>query len=194
MIITNQELNNPYLRPLIKENTMRIFFTFLIIALLTACSKVSSPLPTPSEVQLVPNTQEGIELNMAPTTSTPYDHSLQSLVESAKLDLAQKLNISGSEISVVDARAIVWPDASLGCPQPGMLYKQVPEDGTLIILQVEGINYRYHNGGNRELFLCETIYKDPNPPPKIDIFNLTPSKSESDPTTPDQGIPPGEDQ
>ena len=129
---------------------------------------------------------------MTSTPPMPYNPGLQSLVEDARADLAQRLNISESEINVLDAREVVWPDASLGCPQPGMVYKQFPEDGALIILQADGLNYQYHNGGSRGLFLCETVYKDPNPPPKLDIFNLTPPKT--DPSTPDNSIPPGEDQ
>jgi len=77
------------------------------------------------------------------------------------------------------------------------LFLQVPEDGALIILQVEGINYDYHAGGSRGVFLCELVTKDPNVPPMLDIQNLTPSsedKNISSPTTPDNSIPPGEDQ
>jgi hypothetical protein len=66
---------------------------------------------------------------------------------------------------------------------------QVPEDGLLIRLQAGDQTYEYHSGGFRDPFLCERIYKDPNPLPKIDFFNLTPSSS----TTPDNSIPPGED-
>ncbi len=121
---------------------------------------------------------------------TPTDLGLQGLIEAAKDDLAQRLNILVSQINLVEAKAVLWPDASIGCPQPGMLYKQVPYDGALIILQVETVSYEYHNGGNRGLFLCEKNYKDPTPPPQIDIFNLTPHNSNS--TTPDSSIPPGE--
>jgi hypothetical protein len=63
-----------------------------------------------------------------------------------------------------------------------MAYLQVPEDGALIILQVGGVVYEYHNGGSRGLFLCEKVHKDPNPPPQLDINNLTPS-------TPDKNTP-----
>jgi hypothetical protein len=73
-----------------------------------------------------------------------------------------------------------------------MAYLQIPEDGALIILQARETSYEYHNGGNRGLFLCEKSYKDPSPPPQIDLFNLTPSKSDPPPTTPDNSIPPGE--
>lgn len=131
------------------------------------------------------------------TQSSPSS-GLEFLIEKAKEELTQRLSIATSEISLVEAREVTWPDSSLGCPQPGMKYKQVPEDGALIILQVEGKLYEYHTGGSRELFLCEKTYKDPSPPPKIDIFNLTPSKpdteSSTDPPLPDNDIPPGEDQ
>jgi hypothetical protein len=146
----------------------------------------SAPLAAPSQ---------GDVIEMTPTT--PVEAGLQNLIERAKEDLAQRLKIVLTQISLIDAKAVVWPDASLGCPQPGMKYKQVPEDGALIVLQVNGINYEYHNGGNRGLFLCQKSTKDPNPPPKIDLQNLTPSRVDpSNPgaPTPDNNIPPGENQ
>jgi hypothetical protein len=131
---------------------------------------------------------------MPPTLADP---SLHNLIEKAKKDLAERLKIVLSQIDLIEAKAVVWPDASLGCPQPGMLYKQVPEDGALIVLQASGINYEYHQGGSRELFLCQKTTKDPNPPPKIDLQNLTPSRvdpSTPGAPTPDSNIPPGENQ
>ena len=127
---------------------------------------------------------------MTPPSPTTADAGLQNLIDKAVVDLANRLSIPATEITLLDATSMVWPDASLGCPQPGMAYAQVPEDGLLIRLQVGDQIYPYHSGGLRDPFLCETILKDPNPLPKIDFFNLTPSSS----TTPDNGIPPGEDQ
>ena len=78
-----------------------------------------------------------------------------------------------------------------------MKYKQVPEDGALIILQAQGTEYEYHNGGSRGLFLCEKELPIPEKPPQIDLSDLTPRLLDNNtppPTTPDRGIPPGEDQ
>ena len=122
---------------------------------------------------------------------------MESLIEKAKEDLAQHLTVEISDISLVEAREVVWPDSSLGCPQPGMKYKQVPEDGALIVLQVQETVYEYHNGGSRGLFLCEKAFADPEKFPQIDITSLTPQildKNAPPASTPDQGIPPGEDQ
>jgi hypothetical protein len=129
---------------------------------------------------------QGDPTQMSPPTPPPASSGLENLIEDAKNDLAKRLLIPVDQISLIEANEVVWPDASLGCPQPGMAYIQVPEDGAQIILQAGGINYAYHTGGSRGLFLCETVFKEPNPPPKIDITKHVPPPIDSP--------PPGEDQ
>jgi len=132
----------------------------------------------------------------AENPSPVLDETLKSLINQAKDDLSERLGVDVSAINLVSAKAVSWPDASLGCPQPGMAYIQVPEDGAQIILQVEEILYAYHSGGSRGLFLCEKGAKGPYVPPQLDILNLTPSvldKNNPTPATPDNGIPPNED-
>jgi len=85
----------------------------------------------------------------------------------AKEDLAERLNVSVDDIGLVEFALVTWGDPSLGCPQPGMKYKQVPVDGYLIRLAYEGQVYNYHGSGSRGPFLCETSGVDLNifPPP-----------------------------
>jgi hypothetical protein len=83
------------------------------------------------------------------------DEGLRGLVDVATADLAGRLGIVAEEITPVSAVAVVWPDAALGCRRPGMRYKQVPVDGTLIELRADGRLYRYHSGGAGRPFLCE---------------------------------------
>lgn len=178
---------------------MRILWISVIFLLALAFSGcVPSPAgDLPPSDPLDPPSQENNGDSMEMTPTTPADSGLQNLIERAKEDLAKRLNIVLTQISLIDAQAVVWPDASLGCPQPGMQYKQVPEDGALIVLQVDGITYEYHNGGSRGLFLCQKLNEKPSPPPKIDFFNLTPSspgETNSGAPTPDNSIPPGENQ
>ena len=93
------------------------------------------------------------------TTSSPsssdYDPALQSLIDMAIADLVARLNVAPSEISVVSAEAVVWPDGALGCPQPGMVYTQVQVEGARIVLSHGGAAYPYHAGGSKSPFLCE---------------------------------------
>ena len=85
----------------------------------------------------------------------PLDPVLEKLVTQAKDDLAKRLNINADQITLVQAQTVTWPDGSLGCPQPGMMYIQVQVDGLLIQLRAKGEIYEYHSGGNRAPFLCK---------------------------------------
>ena len=79
-----------------------------------------------------------------------------SLVDQAIADLAERLNIEAASITAVSTNSVVWPDTSVGCPQPGMVYTQVTVDGALIVLSAGGMTYRYHSGGSRSPFLCSS--------------------------------------
>ncbi|HSD83513.1 MAG TPA: hypothetical protein VLG46_06630, partial [Anaerolineae bacterium] len=106
-----------------------------------------TPLPLqPSEV-LTP------EINL--TTTLPVESGLQPLVDKAIADLAQRLSIDRKTIVVVNAQSVVWPDRSMGCPQPGMLYPQVLAEGFRIELHAGNRAYAYHGGQGRDPFLCE---------------------------------------
>jgi hypothetical protein len=99
--------------------------------------------------------KETFELETSPEPLTNVAPNLEPLIALAIVDLAERLDIAPAEITLVSAEAVVWPDASLGCPQPDMLYQQVQEDGTLIVLRVADRDYAYHSGSGREPFLCE---------------------------------------
>jgi hypothetical protein len=80
------------------------------------------------------------------------------LVTDAVADLAGQLDLSPDDVTVVAAREVTWPDGSLGCPEPGMMYTQALVDGTLVVLEADGQRYEYHGG--TPLVLCE----NPKPP------------------------------
>jgi hypothetical protein len=48
----------------------------------------------------------------------------------------------------------VWPDASLGCPLPGMTYAQVLTPGHRVILATGGRTYEYHTDNHDRIILC----------------------------------------
>jgi hypothetical protein len=84
----------------------------------------------------------------------------KGLVAQARADLARRLAIEPAAIGLLELKEVVWPDRSLGCPRPGMVYPQVPQDGLLIVLRAAGRNYDYHGGAGREPFLCSNA-KEP---------------------------------
>ncbi len=107
----------------------------------------------------------------APTPAAATPPGFDKLVPIAVADLAARLAIDPSAIQLLEARSVIWPDAGLGCPEPGMAYRQVQVDGYLIRLGVGGQDYSYHGGGRRGPFLCEQKPGDqpqPAPPPGMD--------------------------
>jgi hypothetical protein len=104
----------------------------------------------------------------AELTPKPYDPALQPLVDYVTQDMAARLGVSGADIEVLEAQAVVWPDGGLGCPTPGMAYIQVQVEGALVRLRVDKDVYEYHSGGSRRPFLCEQSSppsETPMPPP-----------------------------
>jgi hypothetical protein len=77
------------------------------------------------------------------------------LVNAAILDLAQRLGISAHDIAPQPIAPKVWPDASLGCPQPGQAYAEVETQGYEITLKVGATAYTYHSDLQHVVY-CET--------------------------------------
>ena len=109
------------------------------------------PLPTPTPVVVIVPSQ----------TPQPSDTLPQGLIDQAVADLAQRLGIAPSQITVLVAERLTWPDGSLGCPQKGMLYTQALVDGFRILLVAHGVEYAYHGADGGEPFYCE--YPAPRP-------------------------------
>src|SRR4051794_3727547 len=78
-----------------------------------------------------------------------------NLRDLARKDLAERLKIDAAKITVVSQKETVWPDGSLGCPQPGMSYTQVQTPGFMIELSAGGKTYMYHSD-KRNVLYCET--------------------------------------
>jgi hypothetical protein len=128
-----------------------------------------APAPVP-DTTTEPPTTEGSSV----PTGTPepayerglVDPGMGGLVAKATEDLAARLGISPEDIELLSAVLVTWPDSSLGCPEPGMVYAQLLQDGSVIELGANDRVYRYHTGGSTlEPFLCDQPLK--NPPPAI---------------------------
>ena len=71
------------------------------------------------------------------------------VVDIARQDLSERLQIPISDISLVKEEAVEWPDASLGFPEKGMMYAQVITPGFKIILKADNKSYEYHSDYDR---------------------------------------------
>ena len=89
------------------------------------------------------------------TPATPADPRLQDLIERTKDDLANRLNRTKEEISLIEVTEVEWSDSSLDCPQPGMEYLQVITPGYRILLQANNQLYEYHSNQDTYFVYCE---------------------------------------
>ena len=71
---------------------------------------------------------------------------LQALIRAALTDAAQRSGVDERMLKVISAEAVTWPDGSIGCPQPGMLYTQALVPGYRIRIDAGGRVLDYHAG------------------------------------------------
>ena len=67
-----------------------------------------------------------------------------TLLDAALDDAARRTGTARAAIRVVSAAAVTWPDGSIGCPEPGMMYTQALVPGYRIVLQAGSETLNYH--------------------------------------------------
>jgi hypothetical protein len=140
-------------------NQMRTFVSLALIGgLLTACGAGDSA-ETTTTLGSVPTTVAGVT-----TTGFPgdpeVDPGLADSVAFAVSDLSERLRVPVSEVGVVSAQSVTWPDGSMGCPQEGEMYTQAVVDGYQIGLQHGDRFFAYHGANGDDPFLCPSAEKD----------------------------------
>jgi hypothetical protein len=90
--------------------------------------------------------------------------------EAAVSDLAGRLGVPAESIEVLRVESVMWPDGSMGCPEPGMSYTQAVVPGQRIVLSQGDRVYVYHAADLESPFLCASDDKDGGfdfvPPPR----------------------------
>jgi hypothetical protein len=105
---------------------------------------VMTPTPQPTKANLPANLPQ----------PAPTGQGAERVIQLARQDLAQKLNVPIDEIREVSVEAVEWPDTSLGCPQPGMMYAQVITPGFRVVLAAKGQTVEYHTDSGRRVVSC----------------------------------------
>lgn len=115
------------------------------------------PSITPSEAPDMAGSSAPVETTTPArgSSSSTIPADSESLVEMAKVDLADRLGIPTEEITVLLVETAEWSDASLDCPKEGVMYAQVITPGYLIRLQAQGQPYEYHTNETDMVVLCQ---------------------------------------
>lgn len=75
-------------------------------------------------------------------------------------DLLARTGAEQSELVVIQSESLVWPDGSLGCPAPGMVYTQALVNGYRVIFGLGDETFDYHLSDGGEFVLCEIPLPD----------------------------------
>ena len=98
------------------------------LAALAACAQ---------DIPFVPGREPAV-----PLTSTE-----RTVAERAVTTLAEELGVPKDKVLVDTVRAVQWSDSSLGCPKPGMAYRDVITPGYKVTLRVDRQVQVVHEAG-----------------------------------------------
>ena len=105
--------------------------------------------------QITPQIGNSDALATMPAPRVPDE--LVALVARVSQDLAKRLQIDVSEVTLVSATEMQWRDSSLGCPEPGMMYMTVITPGYRLVLRANEQLFEYHTGRNDLFVFCPDI-------------------------------------
>ncbi|HSI52576.1 MAG TPA: hypothetical protein VK981_01320 [Ramlibacter sp.] len=88
------------------------------------------------------------------TMPTHAQADLKATVAAARADAAQRSGLPAAQLAVVSAESVTWPDVSLGCPKPDMMYTQALVPGFRVRLKVGKEVWDYRAGERGGLVLC----------------------------------------
>ena len=112
----------------------RLWCALIFAGLMTSMAACRPITANPGSVTTAPAT--------APAPS--LTDSEQQIVDSASAQLAQQLGVPPQQIELAAIEPVEWPDASLGCPQAGMMYAAVVTPGYRVIFDVDGEQVEVH--------------------------------------------------
>jgi len=92
--------------------------------------------------------------------SLPAGDVPTAMLEQVVADAASGAGVDASEVQVVTAEAVTWPDGALGCPEPGMMYTQALVPGFRVVVEINGEELHFHASESGDFAFCD----DPQPP------------------------------
>lgn len=150
------------------ETVRAILILLFVTAALTACQAGSASTQVPPEPAQQTDSPEALPESIAAQTPvltlpqeasdmtpvTPPDATTEKMVALVKEHLANRLGIAVDQIVLAEVKPVVWRDAGLGCPKPGVDYIQVETPGYNVLLQAGGTTYNYHTDETKRFVQC----------------------------------------
>ena len=96
------------------------------------------------------------QVPVVPTTAPPANGAVPGEIEAAaRRFLAGELEVDEADLRLDSSEGVQWSDASLGCPQEGMMYAQVITPGYKLIFGHAGTSHAVHTDSDgSQLVVC----------------------------------------
>ena len=113
---------------------------------LVACAPMSrEPMDGRADREPSPETEAASEIG---------SQVMQPMIEHIRADAAQRAGVALDDVKVLTVESVTWPDGSLGCPEPGMMYTQALVQGYRIRVDAAGTPMSYHTGATSTFVFC----------------------------------------
>ncbi len=128
---------------------------FLFVAGCSAAASSPSPAVSPTPSFSVASDQPSIIPGGSPSPSAGTIDLPAPIIAAVKVEIAKDAGVSASDVTIISGEAVTYPDGSLGCPQPGMAYTQIPVDGWKVVGTAAGATFDYRGSGLTDIRRCE---------------------------------------
>jgi hypothetical protein len=139
---------------------LAVLVALMLSAVQSACGQAAqnpgvgsaSPVQAPAAQPAPPSPKPSV----SPASATSPES--RAAVEAALKDAAAHLGVDVGDVRVDRVEARDWPDSSLGCPRPGLMYSQVVTPGFFIVLTAGGATPKeldYHSDERGRVVLCQ---------------------------------------
>ncbi len=103
-----------------------------------------------------PAAELGAPTRQLSTPATPGNGTVPGEIETAaRRMLTGELAADAGAFSLESSESVQWSDASLGCPEEGMMYAQVITPGYKLVFDFDGTSYAVHtNSDGSHVVVC----------------------------------------
>jgi hypothetical protein len=128
-----------------------------LAVLVTACGGGAGGQSTPPAIATNPPPIVSPVLSPVPESSSNAEK--QAAVDAAMQDAAGRLSLASGagDIHVQQVEARQWPDSSLGCPRPEVMYSQIVTPGYLVVISAAGKQLEYHADARGRIVFCQEL-------------------------------------
>lgn len=113
-----------------------LIVSMLFVLMMTACAAEAEPTEEPGIEQPRPTSVP----DDSSTEAAPVDPAEETIIK----QLTENLGLEESDITVVSSEETEFGDACLDVPMEGTMCAQVVTPGRIIVLEANGVQYKYH--------------------------------------------------